>query len=131
MYTLGRSYSSGKHYCEDHLQRAHEDVYDYRFPEVICTDKGTNFTALLTKEFLKVIGSAPRFANPGHPESMGTVERWNKTLKEICSTKIFKIMEGIGTCIYPICCSHIERYLTAQQAFRHFNWPMDGCQEDR
>ncbi|GBN45827.1 Pro-Pol polyprotein, partial [Araneus ventricosus] len=53
------------------------------FPEVICTDHGTNFTALLTKEFLKVIGAAPRFATPGHPEIMGTVERWNKTLKEM------------------------------------------------
>ncbi|GBN88643.1 hypothetical protein AVEN_93354-1 [Araneus ventricosus] len=30
------------------------------FPEVIFTDQGTNFTALLTKEFLKVIGAAPR-----------------------------------------------------------------------
>ncbi|GBN37248.1 Gypsy retrotransposon integrase-like protein 1 [Araneus ventricosus] len=30
------------------------------FPEVICTDQGTNFTDLLTKEFLKMIGAAPR-----------------------------------------------------------------------
>ncbi|GBN00767.1 Pro-Pol polyprotein [Araneus ventricosus] len=58
------------------------------FPEVICTDQGTNFTALLTKEFLKMIGAAPRFATPGHPESMGTVERWNKTLKEMLSKNI-------------------------------------------
>ncbi|GBL99975.1 Retrovirus-related Pol polyprotein from transposon 17.6, partial [Araneus ventricosus] len=58
------------------------------FPEVICTDQGTNFTALLTKEFLKLIGAAPRFATPGHPESMGTVERWNKTLKEMLNKNI-------------------------------------------
>ncbi|XP_055932981.1 uncharacterized protein LOC129963003 [Argiope bruennichi] len=58
------------------------------FPEVVCTDQGTNFTSTLTKEFLKVIGTAPRFATPGHPESMGAVERWNKTLKEMLSKNI-------------------------------------------
>ncbi|GBN65464.1 Retrovirus-related Pol polyprotein from transposon 297 [Araneus ventricosus] len=58
------------------------------FPGVICTDQGTNFTALLTKEFLKMIGAAPRFATPGHPESMGTVERWNKTLKEMLGKNV-------------------------------------------
>ncbi|GBN98551.1 hypothetical protein AVEN_207085-1 [Araneus ventricosus] len=35
-----------------------------------------------------MIGAAPRFATPGHPESMGTVERWNKTLKEMLSKNI-------------------------------------------
>ncbi|GBL77650.1 Transposon Ty3-I Gag-Pol polyprotein, partial [Araneus ventricosus] len=35
-----------------------------------------------------MIGAAPRFATPGHPESMSTVERWNKTLKEMLSKNI-------------------------------------------
>ncbi|GBM61405.1 hypothetical protein AVEN_70767-1 [Araneus ventricosus] len=35
-----------------------------------------------------MIGAAPRFATPGHPENMGTVERWNKTLKEMLAKNI-------------------------------------------
>ncbi|GBL73904.1 hypothetical protein AVEN_230848-1 [Araneus ventricosus] len=35
-----------------------------------------------------MIGAAPRFATPGHPECMGTVERWKKTLKEMLSKNI-------------------------------------------
>ncbi|GFW47333.1 hypothetical protein TNCV_335051 [Trichonephila clavipes] len=53
------------------------------FPRIICTDQGTNFTAELTEAFKDALGIAPRFATPGHPESMGAVERWNRTLKEM------------------------------------------------
>ncbi|GBN44171.1 hypothetical protein AVEN_168928-1 [Araneus ventricosus] len=35
-----------------------------------------------------MIAAAPRFATPGHTESMGTVERWNKTFKEMLSRNI-------------------------------------------
>ncbi|GFY33754.1 hypothetical protein TNCV_4594661 [Trichonephila clavipes] len=45
------------------------------FPRIICTDQGTNFTAELTEAFKDALGIAPRFATPGHPESMGAVER--------------------------------------------------------
>lgn len=58
------------------------------FPKVICTDQGPNFTADLTDQFLSVLGVSPRFATPGHPESMGAVERWNKTLKEMLNKNI-------------------------------------------
>ncbi|GFU34533.1 retrovirus-related Pol polyprotein from transposon 412 [Trichonephila clavipes] len=50
------------------------------FPKIICTDKGMNFTAKVTEAFKDVLGIAPTFATPGHSESMGTVERWNRTL---------------------------------------------------
>ncbi|GFQ63876.1 retrovirus-related Pol polyprotein from transposon 412 [Trichonephila clavata] len=44
------------------------------FPKVFCTDQGTNFTAELTEAFKDVLGIAPRFATPGHPESIICVE---------------------------------------------------------
>ncbi|GFQ84500.1 retrovirus-related Pol polyprotein from transposon opus [Trichonephila clavata] len=45
------------------------------FPKTICTDQGINFTAQLTQAFQDVLGVSPRFSTPGHPESMGAVER--------------------------------------------------------
>lgn len=58
------------------------------FPKTVCTDQGSNFTSQLTRAFLDVIGAAPRFATPGHPESMGVVERWNRTLKDMMNKNI-------------------------------------------
>ncbi|GFS72290.1 hypothetical protein TNCV_1827071 [Trichonephila clavipes] len=52
-------------------------------PNVVASDNGTNFTAELTKEFEKRIGSSPRFSTPGYPQSNDLVERFNRTLK-IC-----------------------------------------------
>ncbi|GFX28371.1 retrovirus-related Pol polyprotein from transposon 412 [Trichonephila clavipes] len=31
---------------------------------------------------------SPRFSTPGHPESMGAVERWNRTLKDMLSKNV-------------------------------------------
>ncbi|GFX22439.1 hypothetical protein TNCV_3600711 [Trichonephila clavipes] len=53
------------------------------FPKMICSDQGTNFTSKLSEMFLSVMGVSPRFSTPGHPESMGAVERWNRTLKDM------------------------------------------------
>ncbi|GFT61512.1 hypothetical protein TNCV_4271961 [Trichonephila clavipes] len=53
------------------------------FPKMICSDQGTNFTSKLSEKFLSVMGVSPRFSTPGHPESMGAVERWNRTLKDM------------------------------------------------
>lgn len=52
-------------------------------PEVIASDCGTNFTAELTKELLGKMSCSPRFSMPGHPESNGAVERWNRTFKNM------------------------------------------------
>ncbi|GFX77388.1 retrovirus-related Pol polyprotein from transposon 412 [Trichonephila clavipes] len=57
-------------------------------PKTICTDQGTNFTAQLTQAFQDVLGASPRFSTPGHPESMGVVERWNRTLKDMLNKNI-------------------------------------------
>ncbi|GFU10251.1 retrovirus-related Pol polyprotein from transposon 412 [Trichonephila clavipes] len=54
------------------------------FPKTICTDQGANFTAKLTQ----VLGVSPRFSSPGHPEAMGAVERWNRTLKDMLNKNI-------------------------------------------
>lgn len=60
-------------------------------PEVIASDCGTNFTAELTQEFLKRLGCSPRFSTPGHPESNGAVERWNRTFKNMLLNSLLKI----------------------------------------
>ncbi|GFX79406.1 retrovirus-related Pol polyprotein from transposon opus [Trichonephila clavipes] len=52
-------------------------------PNVVASDNGTNFSAELTKEFEKRIGSSPRFSTPGYPQSNGLVERFNRTLKNM------------------------------------------------
>lgn len=52
-------------------------------PEVVCSDCGTNFTAALTSEFLAKLGCSPRFSTPDHPESNGSVERWNRVFKNM------------------------------------------------
>ncbi|XP_064455129.1 uncharacterized protein LOC135366379 [Ornithodoros turicata] len=52
-------------------------------PGVVCSDNGSNFTSSLTKEFLLRIGSAPRFSTVEHPESNGSVERWNRVFKKM------------------------------------------------
>ncbi|CAL1288217.1 unnamed protein product [Larinioides sclopetarius] len=52
-------------------------------PSVIASDRGTNFTSALTEEFVKRIGSSPRFSCPGYPASNGLVERWNGVLKNM------------------------------------------------
>lgn len=58
------------------------------FPRMICSDQGSNFTAKLTAAFTELLGISPRFSTPGHPESMGAVERWNKTLKNMLNKNI-------------------------------------------
>ena len=37
---------------------------------------------------MELLGISPRFATPGHPESMGAVERWNRTLKDMLNKNI-------------------------------------------
>ncbi|XP_077553336.1 LOW QUALITY PROTEIN: uncharacterized protein LOC144168174 [Haemaphysalis longicornis] len=58
-------------------------------PELICSDQGTTFTFQLTQSFLERLGCAPRFSSPEHPESNGTVERWNRVLKNM----LFHVIE--------------------------------------
>ncbi|GFY24316.1 hypothetical protein TNCV_1013651 [Trichonephila clavipes] len=58
------------------------------FPKMICSDQGTNFTSKLSEAFLSVMGVSPRFSTPGHPESMGAVERWNRTLEDMSSKNV-------------------------------------------
>ncbi len=42
----------------------------------------------MTSAFMNLIGVSPRFSTPGHPESMGAVERWNRTLKDMMNKNI-------------------------------------------
>lgn len=69
---------------EGNMRRAVRYIQPYTgIPEKICSDQGTNFTALLTQEMRKKLGCAPRFSTPEHPESNGSVERWNRVFKNM------------------------------------------------
>ena len=52
-------------------------------PEVIVSDRGSNFCSQLTKEFLSRLGVAPRFNSPLHPSASGVIERFNGTFKQM------------------------------------------------
>ena len=52
-------------------------------PEVIVSDRGSNFCSQLTKEFLSRLGVAPRFNSPLHPQASGVIERFNGTFKQM------------------------------------------------
>ena len=55
------------------------------FPEEIISDRGTQFTSKLTKEFMETFGIKQKFTTPYHPQCNGMCERFNKTLKEMLS----------------------------------------------
>jgi len=42
---------------------------------VISSDQGSNYTAQLTREFLKRLSVSPRFNTPGRPQAAGLCER--------------------------------------------------------
>jgi len=52
-------------------------------PEVIDSDRETNFCSQLTKEFLSRLGVSPRFNSPLHPSASGVIERFNVTFKQM------------------------------------------------
>ncbi|GFX78235.1 hypothetical protein TNCV_5135821 [Trichonephila clavipes] len=55
------------------------------------------------------MGVSPRFSTPGHPESMGAVERWNRTLKDMLSKNVQE--HGSDWDLHlPFCYSHIGKY---------------------
>jgi len=58
-----------------------------RWPEIICTDRGTNFCSQLTREFLRILvklsrtGVTPRLNTEYHSEAAGVIERFNGSFK--------------------------------------------------
>ncbi|GFW81780.1 hypothetical protein TNCV_2884541 [Trichonephila clavipes] len=71
-------------------------------PDVVASDKGTNFAAELTKEFEKRIGSSPRFSTLGYPQSNGLVERVGEKVIVLISdatSKLFARWQGPATII--------------------------------
>jgi len=58
----------------------------------IISDRKTNFSSRLTQEMLRHLGCSPVFATPGHPQTSGLVERFNKTCKDI----LFHVIQQHG-----------------------------------
>ena len=55
------------------------------FPDEVISDRGTQFTSSLTKQFLEMFKVRQKFTTPYHPQCNGMCERFNKTLKESLS----------------------------------------------
>jgi len=53
------------------------------WPEILCTDRGTNFCSQLTRKFLTRMGVAPRLNTAYHPEAAGVIERFNGSFKNM------------------------------------------------
>ena len=54
----------------------------YGVPDVIITDKGTEFVNELSTKLYKMTGCHHRITSPYHPQSNGLIERHNKTLTQ-------------------------------------------------
>jgi len=72
-----------------------------RWPEIVCTNQGTNFCSSLTQEFLTRMGVSPRVNAAHHPEASGVIERFNETFKTCC-IMLFTIIEGSGIAWCPV-----------------------------
>ncbi|GFX75619.1 hypothetical protein TNCV_4715251 [Trichonephila clavipes] len=60
-----RPYLSSGNKRQDYVQRPSENFHTNRFPKMICSDQGTNFTSKLSEVFLSVMGVSPRFPLQG------------------------------------------------------------------
>jgi len=55
-------------------------VASYGLPDSVLSDDGPQFAAVLWQDVLKVLGIDTNYATPYHPQTVGQVERLNKTL---------------------------------------------------
>jgi len=53
------------------------------WPEILCTDRGTNVCNQLTREFLTRMGVALRLNTAYHPETAGVIENFNGSFKNM------------------------------------------------
>ena len=53
----------------------------YGVPQIIQSDRGSNFTASLFSDVMKGLGIAQYFSSAYHPESQGALERFHQTFK--------------------------------------------------
>ena len=70
---------------KDIVKELYEIFTKFGFPEEIISDRGTQFTSSLTKEFMNTFGIKQKFTTPYHPQFNCMCERFNKTLKEMLS----------------------------------------------
>jgi len=70
------------------------------WPEIISTDRGSNFCSQLTREFLTRMGVAPRLNTAYHPEAAGVIERFDGSFKTcyIMQSRITAV-SGIVSCL--------------------------------
>ena len=59
------------------------DCLLFGWPEILCTDRGSNFCSQLTQEFLARMGVTPRVNSPYHPEASGIIERFSGSFKQM------------------------------------------------
>ncbi|GFU68492.1 retrovirus-related Pol polyprotein from transposon opus [Trichonephila clavipes] len=87
---MGGGDTNKEHYCKNYLRSVDENFLSNWVPKDNLYRPGYQFycTIELTQAFQDMLGASPRFSTPGHPESMGAVERWNRTLKDMLNKNI-------------------------------------------
>ena len=79
----------------------------YGVPQIIQSDRGSNFTASLFSDVMKGLGIAQYFSSAYHPESQGALERFHQTFKTMlrmfCLENEKDWDEGIDLLLFSIC----------------------------
>src|SRR5262249_49857493 len=55
----------------------------YGFPESIISDRGKEFDSQVMREVCRLLGIEKRYSTAYHPQTQGSVERFNRTMKNM------------------------------------------------
>ena len=72
-------------------------------PEQLHSDQGCQFESLLLSKVCKLLELQKSHATAYHPQSDGSVERWNRTLLQSLSTMVEDHPEDWDECVRKVC----------------------------
>ncbi|GFS56353.1 hypothetical protein TNCV_4388451 [Trichonephila clavipes] len=84
---MGGSHTNKEHHCKNYLRSVDENFLSNWVPKDNLYRPGYQFYCTIDSSLSRHARASPRFSTPGHPESMGAVERWNRTLKDMLNKK--------------------------------------------
>jgi len=78
---------------------------DLSYLSIFSSDKGSNFTAQCTQEYLIKLGCTPKFATPLNPRAMSLVGRLNANIKRCYTVSLTKcVTQRLGIKVYHSSC---------------------------
>jgi hypothetical protein len=84
----------------------------FGFPEVIITDQGQEFNSVFFRSNLKSFGITHKRTTPGHPQTNGMAERFNRTLKDtlrkLCNNKVSSWEDTLASALWAYRISEME-----------------------